>query len=186
MTNPTFHCLGSAKTLGEEFDRSFAMPARLPDADVESFVAIRSAGRSFALPVVDVARLERRRAIVRLPVHNPRLLGVAGIQGRLLPVYRLSALLDLDSDSGGSGGDWSWIAVCRAGEALGLAFESLVAYFSTPKSNLLDLGNEHSTRHVHRAVRFAGEVCNLIELSSIQAAVQCTVLAGHGAAKESL
>jgi chemotaxis signal transduction protein len=172
----------SIEALRQSFDESFSTPALASEADLEQFLAIRSAGQPLALRVAELTRLEGRREIVGLPVENRDLLGIAGIQGRLVPIYCLASLLGLGRDAA----DWRWIAVCCLPDLLGLAFESLDACFSTPRTSILELGGERAPREpVQHAVRFAGAVRNVVQLHSLQAVLRKIALGAGGAIKES-
>jgi chemotaxis signal transduction protein len=172
----------SIEALRREFDEGFASPAGLPDAGLEPFVAIRSAGQPLALRVSDLTRLEARREIVPLPAQNPNLLGIAGIQGRLVPVYCLALLLGFERDAA----DWRWIAVCGSPDPFGLAFEAFDACFLIPPTNILDLkGERPARRHVQHAVRFQSALRNVVQIRSIQATFRNAASPGSGAIKES-
>lgn len=171
----------SVEALRREFDESFASAARVSDTGLEQFVAIRSAGERLALRVSDLARLEARREIVPLPVKNPNLLGIAGIQGRLVPVYCLALFLGFEREAA----DWRWIAVCGDADPFGLAFEELDACFLVPPTNVLDLRGEQPARqHVQHAVRFESVVRNVVQIRSIQATLRSTQVL-KGGSKES-
>ncbi len=170
----------SIDDLRQAFDGSFAAPAAVPEADLEQFLAIRSAGQPLALRVAELTRLEARREIVALPVENRDLLGIAGIQGRLVPIYCLASLLGLGRDVA----DWRWIAVCGLPDSLGLAFESLDACFSVSRKNILELGGERGAGPFSGAVRFAAEVRNVVQLRPLQAVLHRTALGAGGALKE--
>jgi chemotaxis signal transduction protein len=119
---------------------------------------------------------------VRLPVENRDLLGIAGIQGRLVPIYCLASLLGLGRDSA----DWRWIAVCGLPDLAGLAFESLDACFSVPRANLLAVGDENAAgANMEHAVRFRGEVRNVVPLRSLQSVLCNSAPGTSGALKES-
>lgn len=174
--------LTDVATLRWEFDSSFSVPSQPPNADLEQFLAIKTAGQPLALRVAELSRLEVRREIVPLPVENPHLLGLAGIQGRLLPIYSLAGLLGFERDDS----DWRWIAVSDGEESLGLAFGSLDAHFSVSQSHVLDLGSSQAAKwHRRYAVRLESEVRNIVQLQSLRAAIQGAAHAWKGSAKES-
>jgi chemotaxis signal transduction protein len=118
--------------LRRAFDQSFAIPAPGRGGGVETFLTLQTAGVELALRLTDLVRLEGRRKVVALPAENPGLLGLAGIQGRLVPVYDLASLLGLAQDSPA----WHWIALCAGSDAIGLAFETLHGYLRVSRANV--------------------------------------------------
>jgi chemotaxis signal transduction protein len=175
--------LGSkVEALRQVFDEGFSSPIRPFEAKPEQFLAIRSAGEPLALRVADLSRLEPRREIVPLPAENGDLLGLAGIQGRLVPVYCLASLMGLGADSTG----WRWIAVCGLEDPFGLAFESLDACFSVPPTSILERSGDNLARGLGKqAVRFADGVRNVVPVRALETALRNSVSAGPSAIKES-
>ncbi len=174
--------VSKVEALRHGFDEGFSSPVRPVEAKPEQFLAIRSAGEPLALAVADLSRLEPRREIVPLPAENGDLLGLAGIQGRLVPIYCLASLLGLGGDSIG----WRWIAVCGFDDPFGLAFESLDACFSVPPTGILERSGDNLVRGLGKqAVRFAEGVRNVVPVRALETALRNSVSAGRAAIKES-
>jgi len=183
MTDQALHGLTSATELRSEFDNSFAAPVRDLDDAGERFLAVRSAGQALALRIADLTRLERQSTVTPLPGERRELLGVAGVQGRLVPVFCLASLLGYER----SVADWRWLAVAGQSDPVGLALDSLDAFFSLPTSGILDLGGDQSTQgYVRFAVRFEGELRRVVEVRSIQATLLRALATPKDAIKESL
>lgn len=183
MTDQALHGLTSAAELRSEFDSSFASPVRDPDAAGEQFLAVRSSGQALALRISDLTRLEGQRAVTPLPGDRRELLGLAGVQGRLMPVFCLASLLGYTRTVA----DWRWLAVAGQSDPVGLALDSLDAFFSIPTSSILDLGNDRSTQgYIRFAVRFEGELRRVVEVRSIQATLHRALTVSTDAIKESL
>lgn len=150
------------------FDQVFAAPALPPADDREAFLAIRVAGRPFVLRVAELRRLEPSRKIVSLPGGTATLLGLAGIQGRLTPVYSLAEILEL----GASIGESCWIAVCgQEPELLGLSFEEFERYLQVPRTALV-LGAAEAGLALPQAVREAETVRPILHLPAILAQIR--------------
>jgi purine-binding chemotaxis protein CheW len=82
-----------AQELREQFDRRFAEPFASLDEETYDMLAIRVGGRSYVVPLRDVAGVHVNRVIVPLPTHVPELLGLCAIRGATVPVYDLASLL---------------------------------------------------------------------------------------------
>src|SRR3989442_4943070 len=103
--------------LRRSFDQAFAVPPPQPPAEIDSFLAIQAGGDLFALRVGELTGLVAHRKIVALPIGSPEFLGLAGIQGRLAPVYSLAALLGYAGEYSDEG---RWFAVCGQDDPIGL------------------------------------------------------------------
>ena len=172
--------LGSVEEMRRAFDDVFAAPAYAPTADVDDFLTIRVGGRPFVLRVVELVRIEIGCKIVALPADNLWLLGLASIQGKLIPVYDLELALGF----GRAPGEKNWIAICGREEPLGLAFDTFEGYFRVPRTEIFGVGpSEHAQKHQQQAVRDAGEVRPVVHLPSILAAIRARV-SSHSIAKE--
>lgn len=114
----------------QQFDTSFAQPLTAGDAPTHKLLAIQAGGVQFALPLGDCASIQACPKLVALPAVPPALLGIAGVRGRLLAVYRLAALLAL----GHSAAPPAWLLIARADEQVAFAVDNIEAYlqvFST-------------------------------------------------------
>jgi chemotaxis signal transduction protein len=179
MTEPGHRFLENVETLRRAFDQTFATPAPGPAADAEEFLAIRVATRPFALRAAELTRIEARRKVVALPAGVPDLLGLAGVQGKLVPIYSLAALLGFGPDSPspprerGKGERAGWIAVCGRDELLGLAFDTLEGYLRVSPPDLLSVGEAGPAGpQVRQAVREAETVRYVVHVPAIQALIR--------------
>jgi chemotaxis signal transduction protein len=114
-----------AAELRNAFDRARAIPF-LPDAveRSENLLAIRVSGDAFAIRLSEISGLTTDRKVVAFPSPLSELLGVAGIGGRLVPVYSLAALLGY----GAHAGQGRWLVLCGTEEPVGLAVNELEGY----------------------------------------------------------
>jgi purine-binding chemotaxis protein CheW len=118
--------------LREQFDRSFARPLRSGDAATQNLLIIDSAGTRLAVRLSEVAGLHAFPKLTPLPSTRPALLGLVGVRGRLLCVYRLATLLELEHPARLP----RWLLVCKADDQLALAIDSIDAYVHVPQSGL--------------------------------------------------
>lgn len=167
MNDRQFQLGTTAESLRRAFDESFAVAPETGRGEMVDFLAIRVDSGRYALRVLDLAALAGRRRIVPLPSPDPALAGLAGAQGRLVPVYRLGVLLG----SGGGDEELTWLAVCGKEEPVGLAFAAVEGYLRVARAELYasDSGRQ---QFVHEALRAAGEVRYVLDVASILASIR--------------
>jgi purine-binding chemotaxis protein CheW len=79
--------------LRRDFDDSFAAPPAADMAAKVSLLAIRLAGKGFAIRLAEIAGLFADKKITRVPGASASMLGIAGFRGAIVPVYDLQCLL---------------------------------------------------------------------------------------------
>ena len=130
---PLLPSLGSRLSeLREQFDRSFARPLKSSDAATQNLLIVETAGTRLAVRLSEVAGLHAFPKLTPLPSTRPALLGLVGVRGRLLCVYRLATLLGLEHPARLP----RWLLVCKAEDQLALAIDSIDAYLHVPQSAL--------------------------------------------------
>lgn len=153
----------------EEFDRSFAVAPHGPAAELEDFLGIRVAGDPYAVRIAEVASLDARRQVVPLPAADAALLGLAGVRGKLVPVYSLAALLGYANTTEAG----RWLLVAGRDESIGLAFDELEGYLRTPRSDVLTVdAHEKLREHIQETLRSASGTRHIICLSSLISAIK--------------
>ena len=157
----------TARDLRRAFDETFAVAPDTAARDVRDFLAIRVGGGRYALRVSDLTGLEGRRKITPLPSTDAALLGIAGTQGRLVPVFRLAALIG----GGGAQEDAAWLAICGPDEPVGLAFAALDGHLRVPAAALHHPG-KHDHAYVREAIRLPSEVRYVLDVPAILAAIR--------------
>ena len=161
---------GGAARLAEmrrEFDESFARPAAGPRRDLERLVSLRAGGDRFAVLLSELSCLERTPRLEPLPDAPPDLLGLAGIRGRLVPVFSLARLLGCQ---GARGGDAArWLVIVRGEPPIGLAFDALDGYLLVARVDLHPSGDARA--HVPSLARAVDGVLGLIDTASITAEI---------------
>ncbi len=151
----------TAAGLRRQFDQSFAAPPPSELAAVENLLAIGLAGRPHALWLADIAGLFKDRRVTPLPGPALDFIGVAALQGRLVPVYDLRRLLGYASTAGAR-----WLALVRGPEPLGLAFDSFEGQFAAPREASGALSSGRS-QHVRQVVSGAEILRPVVDVASV-------------------
>jgi chemotaxis signal transduction protein len=133
---------GHVSALREAFDRAFAEPPPQREEAPQKFLAVRAGGAPFAFRLAEIAGVAVDRKLTSLPSPVPELLGLAGLRGRLVPVYSLTALLGGIPESTAG----RWLVLIAEGH-VALATESVAGYRFGQKGDVLPLvsGAPHST-----------------------------------------
>jgi purine-binding chemotaxis protein CheW len=108
----------SADALRRAFDDAFSVEAVVGIMQTEGLLAIRLRGDPHLLRLADVGSLQRVGALLRYPSPTPAWLGLAGVSGRVVPVFDLGVLAGYPP-----GAAPAWIAVC-SGAPVALAFDA--------------------------------------------------------------
>jgi purine-binding chemotaxis protein CheW len=118
--------------LRRDFDASFAAPPPERAEESERLLLIRSGGEALAMRIGELAGLVKERKVVPLPGTSRELLGIAGIRGRLVPVYSLARLLR----AGARAEDERWLALCDRDGLAALAFSAFEGYATVARAEL--------------------------------------------------
>jgi chemotaxis signal transduction protein len=160
------------------FDQSFSSPDSTPSGEYEDYLAIRIAGRPYALRVVELARIELMGKIAALPGGHSWLQGLAGIKGKLVPVYSLELALGHDRSSG----DKNWIAIVKE-QSFGLAFDIMDGYFRIHRSDSVGTSAAEPARMRNElALSHNGELRTIVHLPAILAAIRERISSPAGVA----
>lgn len=165
------------------FDESFAVAASVASDDHEGLLALRIGGDPFAVRVVEMAGLVAGRRIVPVPSRAPALLGLAGIRGVLVPIYRLAVLLGYPEPLDPAGREEPrWLLLCGREDKVGLAFDRLDGHLRVPRSDLSRADGE-GRRHVVEVARVGERALPILSLDSLLATIHArsaTPGAGEG------
>jgi purine-binding chemotaxis protein CheW len=107
----------TAAQLRQAFDSAFAEAAQPRDEDVERVAAIGCGDALLAIAVRDVSGVHRLPPLVRLPGAHAAVAGLGIVEGALVPVFDLAAILGWAPDLAAC----RWLALCHA-RRIGLAF----------------------------------------------------------------
>lgn len=157
--------------LRDDFDRSFAQPARRHDVEHAELLAIGAGGRPYAMRLTQTAGLFPDRPVTALPGPLSALLGVAGFSGSIVPVYDLAALL------GHAVADRPrWLVLAAGSPPLALAFHELHGHVQVPADSIISegFGARDSLRGM---VPLPGGTRPIVDVAAARAAVH--QLTGH-------
>lgn len=158
-----------AEELRRAFDESFAAPPVGPPADMEDYLAIRVGSGHYALKTADLSALEVSRQVVALPTSLPALMGIAGVQGQLVPVYRLGQLLGHDADHQ----DRWWLAIVGVEQPIGLAIEELEGHIRLAPADVHAPASEGEvSRYLGKALRVEAGIRYIVDVQSIVTAIR--------------
>ena len=132
MSEPQRQHASRAQALRAEFDQAFAMPAKGVSEATEKLLAIRVGGDLYALRLSELAAVAKRGVVVPVPSTKPALLGIAGIEGRAVPVFSLALLLGYSAPDAQA----RWLALCDARDPVALAFSVLEGHFQFSAKSL--------------------------------------------------
>lgn len=161
-----------AAELRVAFDASFATSPAGEAGASEPLLAIRVASRAYAVRLAESAEVARGRVVVPVPGPLPELLGLAGIRGRLLPVYDLGALVG----HGLSAGTLPWLVVGR-GAPVAFAFEQVDGLHRTRRD---DVYRGDRAGCPTELVRLAGEAREILSVPALVEVIRERALVPKG------
>ncbi|MGK5685563.1 chemotaxis protein CheW [Actinoplanes sp. URMC 104] len=167
--------------LREDFDRSFAEPARGHDEEHLELLTIRAGGRPYAIRLSQTSGVHPDRPVTALPGPQPALLGLAGFAGAVVPVYDLAALL------GHPVGEVPrWLVLAAGTPPLGLAFHELDGHVRAAVSDIVREAGEQSgtppSGSLRGLVELPGGSRPIVDIPATRAMVHA--LAGHTQARD--
>lgn len=148
-------------SLRRAFDESFARPAHEPRAPGERLLLVRAGDQELALPIAQLSAVERGRGVVALPGAPAHLAGIAGVRGKLVPVYALASLVGARPGAGG------YLAVCAVEPPLALAFDELAGLVEVPAEQLEPAGPS-APRHARATLCAQGRVYWVVDVPLLQ------------------
>lgn len=159
----------NAEELRREFDRSFALPARVASADLEDVLALRVAFHGYAVRSRELSGVAVLPKITQVPSPTPGLLGLVGVRGALVPVFGLPQLLGYEPGTEAL----RWLLLLGAEEPLALAFHALESFGKVPKSAFsADVGRKLQGEHVEETVTLAGSARPVIAVTELAATIR--------------
>lgn len=113
-----------AEKLRQQFDDSFRLAPTGAREQARNRLLFHLGSRSLSLPLEQVSEVLRSRTITPLPGSPPELLGLAGLRGTLVPVYRLTDLMGISAPPLAGP---LWILIVPQPQLVGLALEAATA-----------------------------------------------------------
>ena len=163
-----------AREFREAFDTAFALPPPPPPPAMTALVLLRAGGERIAVKRTEMSGLVRTGDhIVSVPGSSPAFLGLAGLQGEILPVWRLAVLLGRNSASpAGCEAGWLVLADARAGVPCAFACESFEQMVFVP-GDALSSASPCDTRPglVQALAPWAGALVPVVDLPALQAEI---------------
>jgi purine-binding chemotaxis protein CheW len=145
------------------FDNAFALPPAETTTASIGLLAIRVGAEGYAIRMTELSDVQGARRVVPLPGARPEMLGLAGIRGRLVPVYSLAALLGHAVTQA-----WTWLAICGAEHPIGLTFDELEGYVQASPADLCPAAEvEGSRSYVRELLRKGDAVTMVVSAASI-------------------
>jgi chemotaxis signal transduction protein len=162
----------SASELRNEFDLSFALPREEEKEELERFVGVQASGQAYAFRVREIGGLAPARDVVPLPAGAaapPGLLGLAGVQSALVPVFSLATLL---GHAGPAEPRPQWFILCgRADDALlgPIAFgvSAFTGYLEAARIHVHASAPGNSSRHVRDVLEAGGAFHGVVSVPSL-------------------
>lgn len=160
--------------LRDDFDRSFAEPARVAGGETIELLAVRVGGRPYAFRLTQASGVHPDRPVTALPTAVRALLGVAGFAGIVVPVYDLAALLGHPIPQ-----KPRWLLLTSGSPALALAFHELDRHLRVPNAGVIDNAADGEGRNgcLRGVVRLPDGDRAIVDVPATRALVH--ELAGH-------
>ena len=149
------------------FDQAFAAPPREADQRRERLLVLRVGGEPMLGRLDGVDAVERLPRVVPLPGSPPEVRGLAGLRGRLVPVYDLAALL-----GGLRSGQPAWLILSGTEDPLGLAADGFEGQVEVPRTELLAVPSGQERPHVSAYVRLGEGLRGVIDLRALAAEIR--------------
>lgn len=137
------------------FDASFATPVATRDETLTDMLAIRTPSGSYALRTAHSAAILRCPALTTVPGGHPALLGLAGVRGALVAVYRVAGATAA-RPAPGSG----WIALCAEDRSMALHFDALIGFARVTQDAI-----HRASEGEHEVVDIAGQRCGVLDVA---------------------
>ena len=156
----------SIESLRAEFDGIFAAPSAGEHAAQRVLLTVRLGGDPFAIPIEALSGLKPRQQWVPIPSRNPHFLGLAGLEGSLVPVFRLPALLGYSVPDD----RLRWVALCNS---VALALEAVEGTVRVSPDSL-SAPDRNETHHpcVQSIMRVAGLPHSVLNMDQIMAELE--------------
>jgi chemotaxis signal transduction protein len=173
--DPLISVGGRIDRLREDFDRSFAEPARSHDVEHVELLAVGAGGRPYAMRLSQTAGLHPDRPVTPLPGPLPALLGLAGFAGTVVPVYDLATLLGHPGT-----GRPRWLVLAAGAPMLALAFHELDGHVRVPADAIVAEAAADGAGCLRGMVTLAGGTRPIVDVPAARSLVHS--LTGHESA----
>jgi chemotaxis signal transduction protein len=149
-----------ALELRRAFDASFAAAPAPQGASPESLLVVRIGEGTYGVRLAEIRGLMLDRRVTGVPTASPALLGVAGVQAAVVPVYSLPVLFGCPPVPA-----LRWMLLAGQREPIGFAFERFEAQLRARADELAAPAEDQGGRTWLRGVVRSGEkVIPLIDI----------------------
>ena len=157
----------SAARLRREFDASFAEPLGEHLVQLVDLLAIRLAGKPYALRLSELSGLSTRRPVTPVPTAVSGLLGIASIRGMLVPVYDLRLIIGHPATETAL-----WLALIGSEAPIGLAFDAFEGHVRVPREAITRTATGSTTSLANEVLHTSDPVRLLVHLPSALAVIR--------------
>jgi chemotaxis signal transduction protein len=152
---------GHAAELRAAFDQSFAVAPASGAVTTVDLLAVRIAGRSYAMRLSEIAAVVAGRRVVAVPALARGLVGIAGIRGHVIAVYELRGLLGL-----GAGGGSRYLVRLAAEPSVAVVVDELEGHLRVAADAIVP-ASAATGGHLRGAVTGSAEPRALVDLGSV-------------------
>lgn len=157
------------RALRDAFDQSFARAAAPTLEQLDDLLMIRVGGDPYAIRLREIGGIVAKRPIVAVPATATHLLGLAGVGGDVVPVYRLASILGHTDETEAP----AWMVLCGDAPRIALAFAHFEGYLRLPSSRLhADAAAQTTRPYVSEVVTTDSQVSAVISVPRILAALR--------------
>ena len=161
MTEPADN---RARDMREAFDSAFARAAQPTLEQLDDLLMIRVGGDPYAIRLRDIGGIVAKRPIINVPASAPHLLGLAGVRGDVVPVYRLASILGHNDETEAP----AWMVLCGDAPRVALAFTHFEGYQRLPLSRIhADASGQANRPYVNEVVTTDSHTSAVINLPRI-------------------
>lgn len=152
------------KELRSAFDDAFASPPGQAQADWVELLLINVGDQTYAIGLSDLSGLEVNRKIISMPLETPGLLGLCAVQGQLVPVFDLAAILGTGSRKETP----HWLVLHRDRELIGLAFDESLGARRVAAQEVHSLEPAAEQVHLTReAIQIDGRAIHVVDMAAV-------------------
>jgi purine-binding chemotaxis protein CheW len=154
--------------LRRAFDDAFALPPPVAgEAAVEPVLMLTVGGDPYAVRVTEVAGFEKARPLLVLPGATPHLLGLAGLRGRLMPVFSLATVMGYRREDAEP-----WLLIVGRTEPLALAFTGFEGLARLASETVGDGSRSRTDVPLRGHVRVGAGLRGLLDLTAVRDRIQ--------------
>jgi chemotaxis signal transduction protein len=149
--------------LRTSFDQTFAVAPRAEAEPLISLISVRVINKPFVLRSEHIIGIVKAKRITPFPSSIPECIGVAGIRGVLVPVFRLAGFLGLECPTGAG----HWIVLANRESPIGFAFDEFEGQVEVARSALYSEQANGGSTNAELLARIRSSVRPVIDIAQI-------------------